>query len=82
MLHIFLTSPDEAEKYAQSNSSDNCIHRYSVEILSLFDPESQLSNTTPVIKNNLKELLSELKKFKIQAILVLDHKKRNDCKIF
>ena len=35
-----------------------------------------------MIKNKLKELLSELKKFKVQAILVLDYKKRNDCKIF
>ena len=35
-------------------------------------------NTKPVIKNKLKELLSELKKFKIQTILVLDYKKRND----
>ena len=35
-----------------------------------------------MIKNKLKELLSELKKFKVQAILVLDDKKRNDSKIF
>ena len=35
-----------------------------------------------MIKNKLKELLSELKKFKVQAILVLEYKKRNDCKIF
>ena len=34
-----------------------------------------------MIKNKLKELLSELKKFKIQK-LVLEYKKRNDCKIF
>ena len=39
-------------------------------------------NTEPVIKNKLKELLSELKKFKVQTILVLDYKKRNDRKIF
>ena len=32
-----------------------------------------------MIKNKLKELLSE---FKIQAILVLDYKNRNDRKIF
>ena len=30
----------------------------------------------------LKELLSELKKYKVQIILLLDYKKRNDCKIF
>ena len=33
-----------------------------------------------MIKNKLKELLSELKKFRIQTILVLEYKKRNDCK--
>ena len=81
-LYIFLTTPDEVEKYVQSNSSDNCVHHYNVEILNLFDPELQLINTKPVIKNKLKELLSELKKFKVQTILVLDYKKRNDRKIF
>ena len=55
---------------------------YNVEILNLFDPELQLINTKPVIKNKLKELQSELKKFKVQTILVLDYKKRNDHKIF
>ena len=65
----------------ESNSSDNCVH-YNVEILNIFDPELQLINTEPVIKNKLKELLSELKKFKVQTILVLDYKKRNDHKIF
>ena len=39
-------------------------------------------STKPMIKNKLKELLSELKKFKVQTILVLDYKKRNNCKIF
>ena len=34
-----------------------------------------------MIKNKLKEFLSDLKKFKIQAILVKE-KKRNDRKIF
>ena len=33
-------------------------------------------------KNKLKEFLNELKKFKVQAILVLDYKKRDNCKIF
>ena len=28
------------------------------------------------------KIVTELKKFKVQAILVLDYKKRNDCKIF
>ena len=66
----------------QSNSSDNCIHHSNVEILNFFDPELQLLNTKPVIKNKLKELLTELKKFKFQTILSLDHKKRNGFKIF
>ena len=35
-----------------------------------------------MIKSKLKEFLSEFKKFKVQTILVLDYKKRNDCKIF
>ena len=35
-----------------------------------------------MIKNKLKELLSELKTVKVQIVLVLDYKKRNDCKIF
>ena len=35
-----------------------------------------------MIKNKFKELLSELKKFKVQTILVLEYKKVNDRKIF
>ena len=65
LLYIILTAPDDVEKYVQSNSSDNCIHHYNVEILNYFDPELQLINTKPVIKNKFKKLLSELKKFKI-----------------
>ena len=65
-------------KIMQSNSSDNCIHRYNIEILNLLDPELQLIDTKPMIKNKL----NELKKFKIQTVLVLEHKKRNDHKIF
>ena len=56
----------------QSNSSGNCIHHYKVEISDIFDPELQLINTKPMIKNKFKELLSQLKKFKVQTILVLD----------
>ena len=65
----------------QSYSSDNCIHRYNVEVLNLFDSELQLINIKREIKNKLKELLSELKKFKVQTILVLDYKKKDDRKI-
>ena len=46
--------------------------------LNIFDPELQLINNKPVIKNKLKELLSELKNPKVQTILVLHYKKRND----
>ena len=35
-----------------------------------------------MIKNILKESLSEMKAFKVQKILVLEYKKRNDHKIF
>ena len=53
-LYIFLVTPDEVEKYVQLNPSDNCVHHYNVEILNLFDPELQLTNTKPVIKDKLK----------------------------
>ena len=76
MLYIFLTTLDEVEKYIQSNSCDNCVHHYNVEILNIFDPELQLINTKPMIKSKLKELLSELKKFQVQTILVLGYKKK------
>ena len=82
MLYIFLKTPGEVEKYVQSNSSDNCIYRYNVGILNLFDPELQLINIKSIIKNKLKELLSELNKSKVQIIIILEYKKRNDRKIF
>ena len=84
-LYVFLTTPDEVEKYfeiMQSNSSNNSIHRYDNEILNIFGPELQLSNTKPIIKNKLKQLLSDSKKIKVQTILVLNYKKTNDYKIF
>ena len=71
---------DEVEKYVeimQWNCSNNYIYRRNVEILNIFDPELQLINTKPMIKNKLKELLRQLKMFKVQIILVLDYKKRN-----
>ena len=57
-LYIFLTTSDKME----SNSSDNCVHHYSIEILNIFDPELQLINTKPVIKNKLKELAKWVRK--------------------
>ena len=85
MLYIFLTTPDEVENYVkvmQSSSSDNCVHRFNVKVFKLFDPEMQLIKTKPTIKNKLKEILSQLKKFKFQSMLVLEYKKRNCSKIF
>ena len=81
-FYICTTTFGQLEKYEQPNSSDNCIHHYKVEIMNLFDPELQLINTSSVIKNKLKELLSEIKRQKVQTVLVLDDKKRNDHKIF
>ena len=80
-LYIFLATPDGLEKHVQSNSSDNCINHYNFDILNLFDPKLQLIDTKPLIKNKLKELLIEWKKFKVKAVLVVDYKKRNERKI-
>ena len=66
----------------QSSSSDNCVHGYNIVILNHFDAQLQLIDTIPMIKKKLKDLLSESKKFKVQGILVLEYKKRNDCFIF
>ena len=66
-LYIFLTTHVEVEKYVQSDSSDNWIHHYNVEILHLFDPELQLININPVTKNKVKELLSALKNLKFRG---------------
>ena len=79
---IFLTIPDEVEKYLemmQSSSSDNCKCHFNVKILNLFDPELQLINTKPIIK--------EKKEYKVKLIfllilIVLEYKKKNDHKIF
>ena len=84
-LYIILTTPDEVEKYievVQSYSSNNCVHCYNIEILNLFDSELKPLNTKPMIRIKLKELLSDLKKFKAQAILVLEYKKGNNIEIF
>ena len=49
--------------------------------MNLFDPELQVSINKPMIKSKLKELAGELKKFKVQAILVIDYKERNNRKM-
>ena len=53
-LYISVTTPDEVEIYAEimESSSNNCIHRYNVEVLNIFDPELQLTDTKPMIKIN------------------------------
>ena len=52
----------------QSNSSDSCMYHYNVKIMNLFHPDLQLINTKPMIKNKVKELLNELKKFSLDSI--------------
>ena len=56
MLYIFLITPDEVQNYV-----DNCICHFSIKIVNHFDLKLQLIKTKPLIKNKLKELLSELK---------------------
>ena len=60
-----------------SNSSNNFVHHFNMDILNLFDPELQLINIKPLIINKLKELLNELKKFRVKSILVLWYKKKD-----
>ena len=84
-LYIFLTTSDKVGKYTkmmQLNSSVNCVYCYNIKISNLFDPDLQLINFEPMIKNKRKQLLSELKKFKVQSVLILQYKKINHCKIF
>ena len=76
-LYVFLTTSNELEEYvkkSQSNSSDYCVHYYNIEFLNIFDLELRMTKNKPINKNKLKELLSELKKFKIQTILALEYK--------
>ena len=48
LLYIFLATSNEVEKYAskiQSDSSDNCVYHYNIEILNLVDPYLYMINT-------------------------------------
>ena len=65
-----------------SNSSANFIQCNNVCILKILDSELQPFNSKPMIKNKLKELLSKLKKFKVQTTFFLAFEKRNHRKIF
>ena len=53
-LYIFLATPGEKKKYVHSNSSDNCLRLYNIDILILFHPELQLTNNKPMIKRIVK----------------------------
>ena len=46
-------------------SRHDIFNHYNVKILDLFNPELQLINTRPTLKDKLKELLSDLEKFKV-----------------
>ena len=70
----------ETKVVMQSSFYDNCVRVYNIIILDLFNTELQLMNTKPTIKNKLKDLLGELKKFKVLSMLVLEHKKTDDHK--
>ena len=64
------------------SSSNNCICLFNIKSLNFFDPELQLINAKGIIKNKIKELLSELKNLEVQSMLVLKCKARNYHKIF
>ena len=66
----------------QSSSSDNCICHYNIKILNLFDPELQLINTKPIIKNKLEELFKGVEKVKSSVNISLRVQEKNDHKIF
>ena len=53
-LYIFLATPGEVEKYVHSNSSDNFLRLYNIEILIFFHPELQMINNKPMIKRIVK----------------------------
>ena len=48
---------------------------YTVDILNSFNPELRLKDTESIIKNKLKDSLSELRGFKFLTTLVLEFKK-------
>ena len=75
-----MTTPDDIEKYEQSNSSDTCVHRYKVEILNLFDPKLQLINTKPRIKNKSNGFLSQFKKLNFRQYQSQEKNKKSRLK--
>ena len=79
-FYIFLTTLDEVQKHAkiiQLNPSDKYVHRYNIEVFSIFEPELQLINTKPMIRRTVNWVE------KVQTIVVLaEHKEINDRKFF
>ena len=72
LSYIFVTTPGEwYGELTQSGSSDNYVYHYNITILNLFDPELQMINTKLVMKTKMKELLSELQKFKVIIIIII-----------
>ena len=53
-------------EYFKSIREEENLSVYIAVMLRFFYPELQLINIKPMIKNKLKELLSELKRFKVQ----------------
>ena len=78
-LYIFITTPDERGKYAKMMQSSFLIIVYIAIVLRSWIFLIRHCNW---IKNNLKELLSGWKKFKVQTILASEYKKRKDGKAF
>ena len=56
----------------QSNSEDSRAGVYNIEILNIFNLELQLIHNKPVIENQLKGLLGELKSIKNPNIISLE----------
>ena len=52
LFYSFLTTPDEVEKYVQSNSSDSCINCYNVEIFNNFIQNYNWSTLNQWLKTN------------------------------
>ena len=67
----------EAKNIMQSSSSESYVLMYvcNIEVLDFFNPELQLINTKSVMKNKLKDILSDLKEFTVQTVLALGNKK-------
>ena len=71
-LKKFWTKNVKATKW--SRAFKGYASTYNVEILNYFNPELQLKDTESPIKNNLIDLLTELKGVKLVTTLVLEFK--------